>query len=162
MRVCKEREHTCAIERDRNSERERGGEGERGRGRARAKEGERKREGERERECEEKKARGKGGWKEGLRDVEREGGTMKIMSIRTEWRRCIRCLKLHVSFRKRATIYMAFLRKITYEEKSSYASSAPCIYTRTHTHTHTHKHSEMDVLLCVCVCVCVCVRALYT
>jgi len=32
----------------------------------------------------------------------------------TGWQRCIGCLKLHVSFRKRATIYRALLRKMTH------------------------------------------------
>ena len=36
------------------------------------------------------------------------------------------CLQLKVSFRKRATNYWALLRKMTYQEKASYASSQPC------------------------------------
>jgi len=44
----------------------------------------------------------------------------------TGWRRCIGCLKLHVSFRKRATNYRALWRKMTYQDKASYASSPPC------------------------------------
>jgi len=42
------------------------------------------------------------------------------------WRRLIRCLKLQVSFRKRATNYRALLRKMTYEDKAPYASTPPC------------------------------------
>ena len=43
------------------------------------------------------------------------------------WRRPIRCLKLQVIFRKRATNYRALLRKITYEDKAPYVSAPPCI-----------------------------------
>jgi len=39
---------------------------------------------------------------------------------------CIGCLKLQVSFCKRATNYRVLLRKMTYEEKASYASLTPC------------------------------------
>jgi len=42
------------------------------------------------------------------------------------WQRCIRCLKLYISFCKRATNYRAFLRKMTCKDKASYASSPPC------------------------------------
>jgi len=45
----------------------------------------------------------------------------------TGWRRLIGCLKLQVIFRKRATNYRAFLRKMTYEDKASYDSTPPCI-----------------------------------
>jgi len=34
----------------------------------------------------------------------------------TGWRRCIGCLKLQVSFRKRATSYRALLREMTYND----------------------------------------------
>jgi len=44
-------------------------------------------------------------------------------------RTCIGCLKLQVSFRERATNYRALLRKMTCEQKASYASSPPCITT---------------------------------
>ena len=44
----------------------------------------------------------------------------------TGWRRCIGYLKLQVSFRKRATNYRALLRKMTCEDKASYAFSSPC------------------------------------
>jgi len=37
----------------------------------------------------------------------------------TGWRRCRGCLKLHVSFRKRATIYRALLREMTCKDKAS-------------------------------------------
>jgi len=45
----------------------------------------------------------------------------------TGWQRPIRCLKLQVIFRKRATHYRALLRKMTYKDKASYGSSPPCI-----------------------------------
>jgi len=44
----------------------------------------------------------------------------------TGWRRLIRCLKLQVIFRKRATNYRALLRTKTYKDKASYRSSPPC------------------------------------
>jgi len=43
----------------------------------------------------------------------------------TGWRRHIRCLKLQVIFRKRATNYRALLWKMTCEDKASYASLPP-------------------------------------
>ena len=46
--------------------------------------------------------------------------------MRTEWRRCIRCLKLQVSFGKRATNHNVLLRKIAYKDKASSASLPPC------------------------------------
>jgi len=46
----------------------------------------------------------------------------------TGWRRCIECLKLLVSFHKRATNYRALLRKMTYKDKTSYASSPQGLY----------------------------------
>ena len=45
----------------------------------------------------------------------------------TWWQRCIECLKLHVSFRKRAIDNMTLFRKMTYNDKASYGSSLPCI-----------------------------------
>jgi len=44
----------------------------------------------------------------------------------TGWRRRIGCLKLQVIFRKRATIYGAFLRKMTYGDEASYDSTSTC------------------------------------
>ena len=46
----------------------------------------------------------------------------------TGWRKCIGCLKLQVSFRKRATNYRALLRKMTSKDKASYASSPPYMH----------------------------------
>ena len=46
----------------------------------------------------------------------------------TRWRRYIRCLKLRVSFRRRTTNYRALLRKETYNDQASYASSPPCTF----------------------------------
>ena len=45
---------------------------------------------------------------------------------RTGWHGCAGCLQLQVSFRKRATNYSDLLRKVTYKDKASYASSPPC------------------------------------
>ena len=47
--------------------------------------------------------------------------------ICTRWRRTTECLKLQIIFCKRDTNYRALLRKMTYEDKPSYASSPPCI-----------------------------------
>ena len=49
----------------------------------------------------------------------------------TTWRRLIGCLKLQVIFCKRATNYRALVRKMTYKDKPSYASSPPCSRTKT-------------------------------
>ena len=46
----------------------------------------------------------------------------------TGWPRPIRCLKLQVIFRKRATNYRALLRKMTYKDEASYDSTPPCIH----------------------------------
>jgi len=75
-------------------------------------------------------------------------------------------LRISVIFRKRAINYKALLRKLTYKDKASYASSPPfdstvqrwlrrifreCIlemgrntplHLHTHLHTHTHKHTS--------------------
>jgi len=45
----------------------------------------------------------------------------------TGWQRPTGCLNLQVIFGKRATNYRALLRKMTYKDKASYASSPPCI-----------------------------------
>jgi len=48
-----------------------------------------------------------------------------VSLICTGWRRCIGCLKLQVSFRKRATKRRAFWREMTYWDEASCRSSAP-------------------------------------
>ena len=85
----------------------------------------------------------------------------------TGWRRCIGCLKLQTSFRKRATNHRALLRKMTYKDKASCGSSPPCseltfencelvhwcgvrvafVHTYIHTHVpvHTHTHTHIHV-----------------
>jgi len=50
-----------------------------------------------------------------------------VLKLNTGWQRSIGCLKLQVSFCKRATIYRACLRKMTYENKALYVSWPPCI-----------------------------------
>ena len=42
------------------------------------------------------------------------------------WRRCMGCLKLQVTFRKRATNYRAVLRKTTCENQALYGSLPLC------------------------------------
>jgi len=44
----------------------------------------------------------------------------------TGWQRLIGCLKMQVIFRKGATNHRALLRKMTYEDKATYASTPPC------------------------------------
>ena len=51
----------------------------------------------------------------------------------TGWQRYIGCLKLPVSFRKRATNHRALLRKETQKDKKPYLFLPPC----NHTHTRT-------------------------
>ena len=53
---------------------------------------------------------------------------------RKGWRRPIGCLQSQVMFRKRATIYRALLRKMTYTDKASYDSTPPCVYIYTYMH----------------------------
>jgi len=48
-------------------------------------------------------------------------------AIHTRWRRLVGCLQLQVIFCKRATNYRAFLRRMTYKDKTSYDSMPPCI-----------------------------------
>jgi len=50
----------------------------------------------------------------------------KAKDLDTGWRRCIGCLELQVSFRKRATNHRALWRKMTYQDKTSCACSPPC------------------------------------
>ena len=48
------------------------------------------------------------------------------MTLDTGWRKPIRCLKLQVIFRKRATDYRALLWKMACKDKASYGSTPPC------------------------------------
>jgi len=48
--------------------------------------------------------------------------------LATGWRRCIGCLNLHISFRKRATNNRALLPKMTSKDKASNDSTPTCIY----------------------------------
>jgi len=49
-----------------------------------------------------------------------------VTQIITGWWRLIGCFKLRVIFRKRTTNSRALLRKMTYEDKTSYDSTPPC------------------------------------
>jgi len=51
---------------------------------------------------------------------------IRIVSVYTEWRKVIGCLKSQVIFRTRASNYRALLRKMTYQDKASYDSMPPC------------------------------------
>ena len=68
----------------------------------------------------------------------------------TGWRRLIGCLKLQVIFRNRANNYRALLRKITYENKASYAT----LYFST---SLSHLKATCSLSF-VCMCACVCAR----
>jgi len=62
-----------------------------------------------------------------VQHVQRYRGCSMFRDIRyTGRRRPIRCLKLQLNFRKRATNYRALLRKIAYNDKATYESSPPC------------------------------------
>ena len=55
-------------------------------------------------------------------ESQRDGLCRSNRSPSTVWRRYIVCLKLQVSFRKRATNYRALLWEMTYRDKASYGS----------------------------------------
>ena len=65
-------------------------------------------------------------------------------ALATGGQRLIGCLKLQVNFCKRATSYRAHLRKMTYKDKPSSASSPPCI----------DHHEITGMIVCVYICVC--------
>jgi len=80
----------------------------------------------------------------------------RLFSV-TGWRRHIRCLKLQVIFRKRATDYRALLREMTCKDKTSYGSSPPCTQTCLYTCTQEFKvlpmlgcQRALDMLMFVC------------
>ena len=66
----------------------------------------------------------------------------------TGWRRPIRCLKLQVIFRKRATNYRTLLRKMTYTDNASYGSLPSCMFFTRATHRQEPK-KYLNVLQCV-------------
>jgi len=73
----------------------------------------------------------------------------------TGWRRLIVCLKLQIIFCKRATNYRALLRKMTYKDKPSYASSPLCIMNlnhisqvRWHRYEHFKQHEISHLFFC--------------
>jgi len=80
-------------------------------------------------------------------------GLPSTMVHDTGWSRCTGCHKFQVSFRKRATIYRALLRKETYKDKASYASSPTCSPPCTlHWHVYTlywHTHLKFCTHTCV-------------
>jgi len=64
----------------------------------------------------------------------------------TGWRRPKGCLESQVIFRKWATNYRALLRKMTYKDKVSYASSPPCIRYQSQSEyisSNSHCHLKM-------------------
>jgi len=75
----------------------------------------------------------------------RKGCKLRILRIlcthtlflTTEWRRLIRCLKLQVFFRKRATNYRVLLWKMTFKDKASYG----ILYRHTSNDTYIHRYT---------------------
>jgi len=75
----------------------------------------------------------------------------------TGWRRCIECLKLQVSFRKRATNYRALLRNITYKKRrhrthlrhpaAVYSEKKGEMYIGKYSHMYTNKRSTYTFVL---------------
>jgi len=64
------------------------------------------------------------------RSVTQVSASLHIRVNHTRYCRCIGCHKLQVIFRKRVSYRRALLRKMTHQNKASYAASLPCI-TRT-------------------------------
>jgi len=60
-----------------------------------------------------------------LRNFDQGAVVLLHDKISTGWRRPKGCLRLQVSFRKRATNYWALLQEMTCKDKASYASSPP-------------------------------------
>jgi len=73
----------------------------------------------------------------------------QTQGVRIGWRRCLGCLKLHVSFRKRPTNQRALLRKMTCKDKTSYASSPPCITWLIYLCDGTHSLVWCNLFMCV-------------
>jgi len=73
--------------------------------------------------------------------------SVKIHVYDTGWRRCIGCLKLQVSFHKRATNYRALLRKMTYEVRHPTHLRHPVrspSSVKIHVYDTTHSHVQHD------------------
>jgi len=86
----------------------------------------------------------------------------------TGWQRPLRCLKLQVGFRKRATNYRALLREMTHTDKASYGSLPLCSYCVLHKYVPcVYSHSPAiccSVLQCVAMCcsLLLCVPCVYS
>jgi len=65
----------------------------------------------------------------------------------TGWQRCIGSLKLQVSSRQRAINYKGFMRKVTNEDKASYASSPPCMRSTPATGLHDSDYLSLILVL---------------
>jgi len=87
---------------------------------------------------------------------------LEAAAYATGWWIGIECHKGQVSFCKRATKNRALLRKISFKDKASHASSPPVYMCL---HTYVCAHLGVYTYDCVCVCVCVCIyinRLTYT
>ena len=74
----------------------------------------------------------------------------------TGQRRCIRCLKLHISFRKRAINYRALLWNITYKDKASCGSEPPCsVHPQLHLLPRSFLYSTSLHVYTACIASCI-------
>jgi len=64
-------------------------------------------------------------------------------TLHTVLQNCIGCLKLQVSFRKRATNFRALLRKETCKDKATYDSLPPCMNLPCHANDWGRSHAWM-------------------
>jgi len=79
----------------------------------------------------------------GKSEIDRHRENTRVRKSDTGWQKPIGCLKLQVSFHKKATDYRALLQKMTYKDKASYRSSPPCKKTcmlDQHANMHTHTY----------------------
>jgi len=86
-------------------------------------------------------------------------GKATTMPLRTGWRRYTRCLKLQVSFCKRATHYKALLWKMTCKDKAFFESSPTCSrfalwwirfgVNWLNLYTYTNMHIRINVCICI-------------
>jgi len=76
----------------------------------------------------------------------------------TGWRRCVGCLKLHVSFRQRTTNYKALLRKMSYRANDYRVLLRKIPYRATNYRallrkiSYTDKPSYVSLLICIHMC----------
>jgi len=70
-------------------------------------------------------------------------------------RKCIRCFKIQISLRKRATYYRALLRKMTYEDMvyaSLFVLLSGGVFGDDIIHVCMAERIDFSLFVCVCVC----------